>query len=298
MHKILIVLVVIFVVIVAGCRTAAPALNQPGNTNSTPTSVTPPPTPADDAAPDLNLGTDPIEYEGYRITRESRFDRSKYLGRDTETHYAVLKRGGKTVMTFDDYTETGGNDVGFGLTSLLGTGHQQLYVEMTLYRAAEDWVIDLYPRPRVVYHSSDYGLSYGMSLRDVNGDGVAEITASVSDYNMFANTPVCCPPDVPAIFKYDHGVKKYVPANYLFQDYLLKDIDAELALARSGTEMDFRRHFFTAFFHLLYAGKEREAWEFFEKNYDRADKADRRQEILQKLANEPVFRFLHPHRTS
>lgn len=229
-------------------------------------------------------------------------EKSELMGVTVETEYAVLKFGNTVVKTFDAYLGMTGNKVGFGLFPLLGPEHKQMVIKLDLYRESEAWVIDLYPRLRVIYHSSDYGFSGPLAIRDIDHDGVSELTTPVSDYDMFAGLPVCCSPDVTVILKYYQRSKKFIPANNLFPDEVVRKNAIEMPLIHAGkNELDHvmdRLHILNIVFRYLYAGQEREGWEFFEKEFNEPDKADVRQDLKQKLTQEPIFQFLHPHRTS
>lgn len=274
----------------------APSVAVPAPVTAAPTPKTTSPTAANEPV----LSTEPIEYEGFRLTREFKTMKSEGTGREVETAYGVLKHGSKTVLVFDTPPSwIVGNEVKFALFPFLGQDRKQLYVELTAYRASEQWLIDLHPRFRVVYHSTDYGFYGGMQVMDIDHDGTFEFATRVTDYYNFADLAHCCSPDVTAILKFDQRASKYVPANYLFQEEALKGTDEELAKARATDKsLEFREHLLNVVLNYLYAGKEREGWEIFETDYNKPDKAELKRKIRQKLAHEPVFRYLHPHRTS
>lgn len=244
------------------------------------------------------LGTEPIEFEGYRLTREVKTVKDVASGRDTETEYGVLKYGAKTVMFFDADAFGTGNHIAFGLYPFLGAEHKQLFVERTGNREWEQWIVELSPHFRVIYHSTDYGFWGRLGVEDIDHDGVYELSTRVTRYYMFADLPHGGSAEVVAILKYDQGAKKYVPANYLFQDEALKGNEEALASLPSKSGIDYRQQLLNIFFAYLYAGKEREAWDFFEKEYNKPDKADLERKIRRELALEPVFQYLHPHRSS
>lgn len=304
MNRICWLLIVLLLSTGAACR-KQPSL-VPANTpvTSSPVETVPAPgstTPATSASPSENepvLGTDPVEYNGYRLTREVKTVKDIVAGRDTETDYGVLKFRAKTLMIFDADAFSAGNRLAFGLFPFLGTEHKQLYVERTGYREWEQWLIDLHPRFRVLYHSTDFGFWGGMQVMDIDGDGIYELSTRVTTYYMFADLPMAASPEVFALLKYDHRTKKYVPANYLFQDEALKGIKEDLASLPSKSGIDYRQQVLNILLANLYAGKEREGGEFFDKEYSKPDKAELKRKIKQKLAREPVFQYLHPHRTS
>ena len=295
MDRIYLLLIVFFLSTGAACRKQA----APMPSDTTPAAAAPSLVPASSPSePQPALGTDPIEYEGYRLTRETRMGKWDET-HEVETAYGLLKFGSKTVMRFDAEPSMFGNEIAFGLVPALGPERKQIYVQRTGYREQEDWIINLHPSLRVVYHSTDFGFYNSAQTMDIDHDGSYELLTRVTDYVSFADLPTCCSPVVTAILKYDQRAKKYVPANYLFQEEALKGTDEELAKARgAGTALEFREHLLNAVLRYLYAGKEREGWEFFEKEYNKPDKADLRLKIRRQLAHEPVFQYLHPHRTS
>lgn len=306
MFRICLTLVAILLLVGSACRkpVASVPANSPGPEANVkvPVPATPAPIPTPESvASEVEpvLGTDPIEYEGYRVTREVKTARAVATHEDTETEFGVLKFGPKTVMRFDaDTFGVTGNQIEFAMFPFLSPNRKQLFVERTGYREWEQWIVDLTPRFRVVYHSTDYGFWGGMQVTDIDHDGVYELLTRVTKYYMFADLPHGGSPDVTAILKYDRGLKRYLPGNYQFPTAAIEGIQENIASLHAKSGIDYREQVLTILLTYLYAGKESEGWEFFEKEYTKPDKTELRRKIRQKLAREPVFQYLHSHRTS
>lgn len=92
---------------------------------------------------------------------------------------------------------------------------------------------------------------------------------------------------------YNRNTKEYIPANQIFPEYALKGIEDELkSLDRSDAQS-----YLAAVLHILmryiHAGKREEGWAFYEREYMRADKDLIKSEILNKLASQPVYKYIY-----
>ena len=96
------------------------------------------------------------------------------------------------------------------------------------------------------------------------------------------------------IFKYDSRAKKYVPANHLFQDYALREIDDEINLL--GPRQDqgyYLSDRLEILLRYIYAGKEEAGWTFFEREYDVADRDEVKSRVEKILKNHPFYKFVY-----
>ena len=135
-----------------------------------------------------------------------------------------------------------------------------------------------------------------MGVFDLDGDGVYEITVPVTDFYGFhdwAISPLATPlPEV--VFKYDAKAGKYLPANEQFQKYILRDVDAARSKVHGPEEREAHlADVLSVVLSYIFAGKEQEAWEFYESAYKLPDKVEIKKEIEDMLKTQPVYRFMY-----
>jgi hypothetical protein len=198
-----------------------------------------------------------------------------------DVSYAVLKRKGKILATFDGVYFSLGNATDFGLFPFLGGNAKQLVVSQTIPRGGRHWIVDLSPEYCIVYDSADYGVGReDLSVLDIDKDGRFEVLQeNVAFYGLdgfsMADTPLPL-----VIFKYDERARKYLPANHLFKDYALKNIDTE------SKPLDKTLRY-------IYAGEEQKGWAFFDKECQSSDKEDLKSKITAILKRDPVYKFIY-----
>lgn len=215
-----------------------------------------------------------------------------------EVSYAVLKRGGKVLAQFDGVYFEAGNSTRFGLFSFLGGEMEQLIVSQDIFRGGRQWIVSLSPRFRIIHDSAEYGVgreAEDMGISDLDKDGIYEITQPVTAFYGFSKwIPTGRTPLPTVIFKYDAKAKKYLPANNLFQDHLLKGID-EARGNISGPEdrINHLSDILPIVLDYIFAGEEQEAWTFYEEAYKLPDKVEIKKEIKAVLKDQPVYRFMY-----
>jgi hypothetical protein len=279
------------------------------NARSAPTvSATPTPAPSVDYIPDQfgehiaaaeNIeytGEDALTDQGYEV--EKRVRKIKTANRETEIEYAVLKRNGRVIARFDDKQVEQINEIRFGLCNFLKEEHRQLVVEETANKFWRYWVLRLSPRLEVVYDSGRYDLVYHLRSVDLDGDGRLEIVQNLGSFwyrlgdNVFSPRPEM-------VFKYDERARRYLPANPEFQSVVLKDIDRRIERVRAlnqnnqpgVTDLRLQSNVGDVVIRYLYAGREREAWEFFERDYrDSEIKESARATLKEVIAGDAFYR--------
>ncbi|HEV7892230.1 MAG TPA: hypothetical protein VGP08_16405 [Pyrinomonadaceae bacterium] len=225
-----------------------------------------------------------LTLNGYEVSKRER---------ESDSTYAVLKRNGRVVAKFD------GGDSGFevatafGAFPFLGGGAQQLAVSLTVPRGGRHWVLDLSSaRPRVLFDSLTYEVGREeLSVIDLDKDGTYELSMPVTAFYMFENMSMAETPLPEIIFKYDAGARGYVPANRLFPDYALRKIDEDIKALKPDNEAYMSKRL-DILLRYVYAGREREGWDFFDRAYERADRDALKKKIASELSKESVYRFL------
>lgn len=291
--------------------TAAPAgCVKPGAVpaNATATTAEPPPAPEPGAdeytyLSDVFVAGDSLVHEGFEVVKLSRKVRYEYPPEMREppdmldATYAVLRRKGRVLLTFDGVVYGAGNATDFGLFSFLGGETKQLAVSLTAPRLGRHWAVELSPRPRVLFDSYDYEVGREeFAVVDVDKDGVYEISLPVTAFYMFENMYMAETPLPEIIFKYDPRAGKYLPANHLLAGYALRDIEADIARLKE-TDDRYMSSRLGVLLQYVYAGREREGWDFFAREYRRPDRDELRSKIEAELRGQKLYKFIYAKRT-
>jgi len=241
---------------------------------------------------------DRLVYQGYEITR------SLKPGGDSWT--ITIKKNGKTVERFENGEMMSKDNAKMGLFNFLGGRRKQLIVEEYTGGGHCCWeyrIIDLSPTYRVLYDSDDWDVGYPLKPVDLNKDGVFEFTQSVMTFDYFCLSHALSPfPE--AIFKYDKKAGEYLPANRLFPGRVTKNLKADLAevarLRRNLYSKDVFGHeeyvaaTLRAFLKRVYAGRETQAWAFFDSEYKLNNKQELRSDIRKQLRACSIYNYIYP----
>jgi hypothetical protein len=236
--------------------------------------------------------SDALSYGGYdlvKLTKKVKLEETSGL---TEVSYAVLKRNGKVLAKFDGVYSGWGNATGFGLFSFLSRDAKQLFVSQTIPRGGRHWVVNLSPVFHILYDSGNWGVGRDdFTVIDVDGDGVYEISQEMTAFYGFENMSPSETPLPEVIFRYDERERRYLPANHLFPNFALEGIERQI----ENTRVSERR--LSSVLHVvlryIYAGRDQEAWSFFEREYAQADEKQMKAKILAVLRDEAVYKYLH-----
>jgi hypothetical protein len=249
---------------------------------------------------DLFIKADALDYNGYSILKLQ-----KKVGYQYHTSvpskpdlidvfYTGLKKDGRMVAEFDGFYYGIGNSNDFGLFPVLGGKTKQLLITQAAPRSGRHWIVDLASPFRVLFDSYDYHVGReDFTLKDIDGDGVYELFFADPSFDMkfagmtTAETPLPC-----AIFKYDKQTRKYLPANLLFQDYVLKGIDDQIKQLKPDTEPRYLSDRLDILLRYIYAGKEKEGWRFFDQEYQLDDKAEVKAKVEIVLKQHPFYKFI------
>ena len=252
------------------------------------------------------IDADKLAYDGFlvkRLYKTVKVDdwseaKERATTSEVEASYATLIQKGKVLARFDDgLYHPMGNSTTFGLFSLLGIYTKQLVVAQTIWRGGSHWVVNLSPRFQVVYHSGEWGVGMeSIFAVDIDHDGIEEILQEVTAfYDLQDKLAISQIPLPEVIFKYDGQAGKYLPANTLHKDYLLRDIEgSERRISEpSGDSFDHLSDVLNVTLRFVYAGKEQEGWAFYDKVYQLHDKEKVRTRVLDVLKDEPVYQFIY-----
>ncbi|MBA2523314.1 MAG: hypothetical protein H0V25_08275 [Solirubrobacterales bacterium] len=182
--------------------------------------------------------------------------------------------------------------------SFLGGQAKQLVVSQTIPRGGRHWVINLASDFRVVYDSDEYRVGReDLGVLDIDKDGRYEILQEITAFYGFNNFSSAETPLPLIIFKYDEKAGKYLPANHLFQEYALKGIESEIGNLNSDESGYLSKRLDIAL-QYVFAGKEQEAWAFFDREYKHPDKEAVKSHIKAVLKEHPVYRFIYGKRAT
>ena len=154
---------------------------------------------------------------------------------------------------------------------------------------------------KVLFDSGDYEVgSEEVYAVDREGDGVYEINLFVTSfYGAFNQLSVASTPLPIVVFRYDKQAGRYLPANHRYRDYLLEGIETEIKnlpteispLPSSAGERYLARRL-DVLLQTLYAGKEKEGWEFFDKAYTLPDADKIKAIVKEELRKAPAYKFI------
>lgn len=232
-----------------------------------------------------------LSYKGYTITKLQK--EATIEGTKTKLSYAVLKKGESVVATFDRLRHPMGNATMFGLFPFLGGENKQLIVEQSVPRNWSHWIVNLDPDFKLIFDSRKWAVDGELVSVDVDHDGTFEFTKTLTTFYDFENLPSSQSPLVDILFKYDSETKEYVPANANLADYALKGIEDEQKALRRDDPRAYLSGVVRIVLRYIYAGKDKEAWAFYDSEYKSENKELIKSRMLNKLANEPVHRFIY-----
>jgi len=89
--------------------------------------------------------------------------------------------------------------------------------------------------------------------------------------------------------QYDPKLQKYLPANHLFPDYVLRDIERDIE-GLSSEDSNYLSTRLDILLRYIYARKAKEGWAFFERECRRPDKQEIKARILSVLKNARVYK--------
>ena len=209
---------------------------------------------------------------------------------------AVIQKNGKTLIILEGVYYPLGNGTDFGLFSFFSDNEKQLVVSHTIPRGGMHYVVNLSTKPKIIFDSAKYNVGredFGMI--DIDGDGIYEISLESTAFYGLEIVPSLANMSVPLTsiyFKYDKKIEQFVPSNHKLQDFILRDIDNEISrINRQDKETQFA-DVLAVTLKYVYAGKEKEAWEFFDREYTFDDKNQRKTAIRKVLMSEPTYKFI------
>lgn len=236
-----------------------------------------------------------ISYQGYdiEILKKSIIDKA-YQTLSIDVTYAVVKKGSKVLGKFDGVYFGAGNATNFGLFNFLGNQTKELAISQTIPRGGRHWIVRLAPDYKVIFDSDSYEVSdEEVAIIDPDHDGIYEVELAVRSLDSVFDFPMSETPLPGVIFKFDKKTDSYLPANHLFQNYLLQGIDKQISeLNADPKSPKYLSSRLGVLLHYLYAGKEKEGWAFFDREYALPDKEMIKTKIRNVLKKGRAFQYI------
>jgi hypothetical protein len=287
---------------VAGCKKSAADPQKPQSTPNARHSPQATPTPSAPAQlegilmSDIFTREESLSYNGFKIAKiEKRLKgKSQAHSYSQELSNAVIKKNGKVLAEFEGLHGGLMNATDIGLFPLLGGKTKQLIISQTLPRNGRHWIVELNANPKVLFDSGDYEVGREeVWAVDIEGDGVHEIKLFVTSfYGAFNQLSAASTPLPPLVFRYDKRAGRFLPANHHYRDHLLGGIETEISDLPTAAGELYLASRLNVLLLLLYAGKEKEGWEFFDKAYTLPD-ADKIKAIVKReLQKAPAYKFI------
>ncbi|MEO6393120.1 MAG: hypothetical protein ABIP75_14825 [Pyrinomonadaceae bacterium] len=232
-----------------------------------------------------------LEYLGFRVNR--RHKRVLLEGIGTNVSYGILRHGAQEIAQFDGLYHPSGNSTNFGLFPFLGGKQSQLVVEQSTQRNWRHWIIRLSPEYHVVFDSRDFGVDGELRAVDPDADGVYEIWKRVSAFYFFDNLSASDSPLVDVLFRYDARADRYLPAGQSLSEFSLKGIEEEIKNAYDANEPRYESNVLHIVLRYVYAGRERDGWAYYEREFTSPKKEQIRSDVLRMLKKERVHAFIY-----
>jgi hypothetical protein len=283
---------------VVGCKKSAPDQQKPLSAPGARQSTQATPIPSASAQPEEILMSDiftrekSLSYKGFKIATIAKRKRSKNHLQGLS--YVVIKKNERVLAKFGGPIDDPLFATDIGLFPLLGGKTKQLIISQTVPRGGRHWIVELTANPKVLFDSGDFEVGREeVWTVDLDGDGVYEIWLFVTSfYGAFNQLSVMATPLPKMVFRYDKREGRYLPANHCYRDYLLKGIESEISNLPTAVGERYLASRLNVLLRLLYAGKEKEGWEFFDKAYTLPD-ADRIKAIVnEEIQEAPAYKFI------
>lgn len=242
---------------------------------------------------------DSLKIKNFELKKVKTKKKIEGYKRIADLENAVLFENGKQVKVFEGTEHPLGNDIDFGLFSFASDGNNQIIISDTSNRYEREWIIDLSNGYKLLFDSGEYDIyDTGLAVVDQDDDGVYEITAIKTDYLFgFPNLYI---PRNRIIFKFDKQIQKFLPTSHKMQDFTMKDLAESLERFEQDEEKRFS-DVLNITLKYIYAGKEPEGWEFFDKNFvpdvqtfpiKVENKEQAKAEIIKYLSKNPIYQFI------
>jgi hypothetical protein len=251
-----------------------------------------------------------VKFGNFTIKKDVVIKSDGFDSPETGVIDAVLSKKGKRLARFEGVYYPLGNEMSFGLFSFLGGTEKQLLVYDDSLHYEHDWIVTLSPKFEVIYNNADYDIYGGFGVLDIDKDGILELSAGKDaslGFSFSRNSEMA----VKVIFKYDPKTHKYLPATHLYPEFVLQGFE-DISFDEQLKNFKERKNrglpeFLQIFLKYVYAGKEAEAWRFFdeteieikdvwtlgdEKLQPIDGKLQAKDHLKKVLSKDPIYKFI------
>jgi len=133
-------------------------------------------------------------------------------------------------------------------------------------------------------------------LIDLDHDGQLEFVHQSNQFAYFDDACFTCLLLPDAVFRFDHESQQYLPANHIFRKYALRRVAYDLEQLRRYEDhpAEYWAYTLDVMLQYIYAGMEKRAWAFFDKNYGGKSNRQLRNKIRSNLRTDGIYRFVYP----
>ena len=232
-----------------------------------------------------------LAYKGFVVKKSFRKSNPKDSP-EVEIADLIIQKNGKILLKFDGIYYPLGNDLDFGLFSFLGGDEKQLAISDAIPRGGIHYIVSLFPQPKILFASSNWNVGREeFDVVDVDNDGIFEIILAAV-FDEFEQLPKSDVLMTNIHFRYDKTTEKFLPANHLNRDFVLRGIGEQtMQINRHDRESQFA-DVLAVTLRYIYAGEEKQAWKFFDKEYNFDDREERKQKIKSILLSDLIYKFV------
>ncbi len=246
--------------------------------------------PAADAV-DLDYKSESLIYSGYAFQKV--FD-------SKENEWTLeARKGTELIYTFGMATKS--EWIRMGLVQLVPSGTQQVMLSVYsggAHCCSSYWVVSVEPKFRLILDTSEELMNGFGEPVDLRGDGNLALPIRTTTFDYFRGAFAWSPGAI-VWFKYDAKLDRVLPANDLCFKETQKDIDSDIAKLRSDAwkqdvepAAEFRRLVLNVVIAYLYAGRDQDAWEFYDREYQESDHDEVKADVIETAQHDPFYREL------
>jgi hypothetical protein len=133
---------------------------------------------------------------------------------------------------------------------------------------------------------------------DLDGNGNLALPIRTTTFDYFRGAFAWSPGAI-VWFRYDAKLDRFLPANDLCFKETQKDIDSDIAKLRSDArkqdvepDAEFRRLVLDVVIAYLYAGRDQDAWEFYDREYKESDRDEVKADVIDTAKHDPYYEEL------
>ncbi|MFZ1519580.1 MAG: hypothetical protein WAU11_12425 [Ignavibacteriaceae bacterium] len=250
----------------------------------------------------IGIKIDSIIYQDFKILKE--FD---IIDTDYNMYYFVILKNGIQIY----HSELGVENpkyLSMELKDILHKNNKQLI--LNFYSGGAHccdtyMVFDLLKDSlHLIYYDGNYlDEVEGFQTIDLDGDKVCEITTGTANFDYFDRLCHADSPSGRVVFKYSKRERRYIISNKSFPTYILKDIEnykkefniylESVKLKNHEYNSYILKYTLSILIDYIYAGKEDEGWQYFNKYYILEDKLTMIKKIEEVFSESKVYKEIY-----